>query len=479
MIRWLLIGRAVGFTSVAVAADPKTDSGIGIKAPAPTLSGLDGRPVAFDDVRGKTATVVVFVSFECPVSNSYAELLNDLAKTNAEKGVKVVLVCPTADAAKDVAKASAGFKLAMPVLLDSRKELAAGLKAKTTPEAFVLDGDGMVRYRGRIDDAYSARLKRNPIITSNDLADALAAVVAGKPVARAVTTPVGCTIDLEPAAAAKSGAATFHKDVAPILNNHCVVCHRQGEVGPFALTTYTQARRWAEDIKEYTRNRQMPPWMPTGGMAMRGERKLTDKEIATLAAWADAGTPEGDPKDAPPDYVQPTIPEPDMKVAMPGRKIAFCCEDCIKDFDKVLMPGRQGEPPITKRDIIAYYAQVAPFILPAVADRPLVMKRFPNGIDGMAFYQQRSRQEKPPPGVRIETLAPEIEPITRSPTLIPLASGPTATTSPAPSPPSVDPAPPEPRKAQQQAQYESTASALGDQALWMEVGDSIDELLPE
>ena len=125
-------------------------------------------------------------------------------------------------------------------------------------------------------------------------------MVAGKPVARAVTTPVGCAIDLQPAAAAGAGTVTFHKDVAPILNNHCVVCHRQGEVGPFALTTYTQARRWADDIKEYTGNRQMPPWMPTGGIAMRGERKLSNKEIATLAAWADAGTPEGDSKDAPP-----------------------------------------------------------------------------------------------------------------------------------------------------------------------------------
>jgi hypothetical protein len=125
-------------------------------------------------------------------------------------------------------------------------------------------------------------------------------VVAGKPVAKAVTTPIGCTIDLEPAAAAKAGAVTFYKDVAPILNNHCVVCHRQGEVGPFALTTFNQARRWAEDIKEYTGNRQMPPWMPAHGVPMRGERKLTAKQIATLAAWADAGTPEGDSKEAPP-----------------------------------------------------------------------------------------------------------------------------------------------------------------------------------
>jgi len=300
MIRSLHIVLAVGLTSVALAADVKQDTQLGAAAPNAKLTDLGGKPVAFADARGKIATVVVFVSFECPVSNSYAELLNDLARNNAEKGVKVVLVCPTTDAPSDVAKAAAGFKLAMPVLLDAKKELAAGLKAKTTPESFVLDGEGQVRYRGRIDDAYSARLKRNPIITTHDLADALAAVIAGKPVARAVTTPVGCAIDLAPAAAARAGAVTFHKDVAPILNTHCVVCHRQGEVGPFALTSFNQARRWADDIKEYTTSRQMPPWMPKGGVPMRDERKLSVKEIATLAAWADGGAPEGNPADAPP-----------------------------------------------------------------------------------------------------------------------------------------------------------------------------------
>ena len=66
---------------------------------------------------------------------------------------------------------------------------------------------------------------------------------------------------------------------------------------------------------------------------------------------------------------------------------------------------------LTKGDLLRYYATVAPLILPVVADRPLVMKRFPNGVGGMAFYQQRSRQEKPPDGVRIETIADELDPI--------------------------------------------------------------------
>jgi bifunctional non-homologous end joining protein LigD len=79
----------------------------------------------------------------------------------------------------------------------------------------------------------------------------------------------------------------------------------------------------------------------------------------------------------------------------------------VTNLAKVYWPG----PKLTKGDLLRYYAQVAPLILPAVADRPLVMKRFPDGIGKPAFYQQRSRIEKPPPGVRVETLPDELDPI--------------------------------------------------------------------
>jgi len=73
--------------------------------------------------------------------------------------------------------------------------------------------------------------------------------------------------------------------------------------------------------------------------------------------------------------------------------------------------GGGAAGPITKGDLLRYYVEVSPFILPAVADRPLVMKRFPNGVGAKAFYQQRSREEKPPAGVRIETLGDGVDPI--------------------------------------------------------------------
>ena len=79
----------------------------------------------------------------------------------------------------------------------------------------------------------------------------------------------------------------------------------------------------------------------------------------------------------------------------------------VTNLSKIFWPKAKR----TKGDLLRFYAEVSPLLLPAVADRPLVMKRFPNGIDKPAFYQQRSRLEKPPAGVRIETLADDLDPI--------------------------------------------------------------------
>jgi len=83
---------------------------------------------------------------------------------------------------------------------------------------------------------------------------------------------------------------------------------------------------------------------------------------------------------------------------------------------KVTNPSKLFWPDlkITKGELLRYYVEVSPYLLPVVNDRPLVMKRFPNGVGGKAFYQQRSREERPPAGVRIETLADDLDPINES-----------------------------------------------------------------
>jgi bifunctional non-homologous end joining protein LigD len=78
----------------------------------------------------------------------------------------------------------------------------------------------------------------------------------------------------------------------------------------------------------------------------------------------------------------------------------------VTNLRKVFWPGLG----ITKGELMRYYTRISPCILPAVEDRPLVMKRFPNGIEAQAFYQQRAREE-PQPGVRTEILANDLDPI--------------------------------------------------------------------
>ena len=95
-------------------------------------------------------------------------------------------------------------------------------------------------------------------------------------------------------------APTFTKDVAPILQKNCKVCHRPGEPGPFSMLTYEDTRPWAMLIKLDIQNHKMPPWFadPHYGK-FSNAMSLTPAEIDTISKWADAGAPKGDPKDMP------------------------------------------------------------------------------------------------------------------------------------------------------------------------------------
>lgn len=99
---------------------------------------------------------------------------------------------------------------------------------------------------------------------------------------------------LPPSAAAQE--VTFTKDVAPIVFNSCVSCHRSGGPAPFALTTYDEVRRRATQIATVTKSRFMPPWKVEPGIGhFVGQDPLTEEQIAKLAAWAAAGAPQGPP----------------------------------------------------------------------------------------------------------------------------------------------------------------------------------------
>ncbi len=99
---------------------------------------------------------------------------------------------------------------------------------------------------------------------------------------------------------AADSTVTFNKDVLPILQRNCQVCHRPGEIGPMALMTYEGTRPWAKAIKAAVASKKMPPWFADAKYGhFMNERHLSEAEIATLSSWADNGAPEGDVKDKP------------------------------------------------------------------------------------------------------------------------------------------------------------------------------------
>ncbi len=105
----------------------------------------------------------------------------------------------------------------------------------------------------------------------------------------------------------RAAAPTYNKDIAPILNAQCALCHRPGEVAPFSLLTYQDASKRAGLIATVTGKRFMPPWPPEPGYGkFQHERRLTDQQIETIAAWAKGGAPEGDAKDklTPPKFAE-------------------------------------------------------------------------------------------------------------------------------------------------------------------------------
>ena len=101
----------------------------------------------------------------------------------------------------------------------------------------------------------------------------------------------------------EAAGVTFSKDVAPILQRSCQVCHRPGSIGPMSLLSYADARRWSGLIRTKVAGRDMPPYQydrDIGIQQLQYDPRLSDADVATVVAWVDAGAPEGDPADLPP-----------------------------------------------------------------------------------------------------------------------------------------------------------------------------------
>ena len=109
-------------------------------------------------------------------------------------------------------------------------------------------------------------------------------------------------LPVETSAQSMDDPVTFTRDVAPILQQKCEVCHREGSIGPHPWTSYEEVRPFAALIKDRVVNRVMPPWpidKTIGIQKFKNDRSLSDEQIETIVRWVDSGAPKGEMADMP------------------------------------------------------------------------------------------------------------------------------------------------------------------------------------
>lgn len=162
--------------------------------PALFVTDLDGRRHDLLDPKNR-ATVLLFVTYDCPISNGYAPEVHRLCREYGSQQFAFYLVySDPATSAATAKKHRMEYRYPCPGLLDKTHALVRRVGATVTPEAVILAPSGRVLYRGRIDDTYIDFGKRRDTPTTRDLRAALTALVQGKPVPVPVTKAVGCYI---------------------------------------------------------------------------------------------------------------------------------------------------------------------------------------------------------------------------------------------------------------------------------------------
>lgn len=300
-----------------------TRAGIGRVIAPFSLRDYHGQPVNINDFADSKLVVVAFLGTDCPLVKLYGPRLSQLAEQYAAQGVTFVGINSNRqDQPRKIAAFARQYEVSFPILKDPDNSVADAFAAERTPEVFVLDQDRVIRYRGRIDDQYGFTTSTGygkPNLTRSDLTAALDELLDDKPVSVPLTKAAGCLIGRVPKVD-PHGDVTYSNQIARIFQQHCVECHRPGEIGPFPMTSYEEVLGWGEMIKEVIDQGRMPPWYanPEHGH-FRNERRLSEEEIALIHTWVENGQPEGDTADLP----EPRqfaegwqIPEPDAVIYM-------------------------------------------------------------------------------------------------------------------------------------------------------------------
>ena len=232
-----------------------------------------GKPVRLPESK---ATVVVFLSFECPVSNSYTAIRWPTCQGLRPEGRDLRRPLPVRRRRRaEVAKQAKEFKLAFPVFKDEGSPPPTPSRPRRRRRCSSSIATSCCATAAGSTTATTARLKKNRRSRSTTCSNALDELLAGRPVSDAGHAGGRLPDRCEQAASQQGRQGHLLPRRAADPAEPLPECHRPGEVGPFSLMTYKQAVNWADDIKEYTQDRKMPPWKPSTASAFHNDRRLS------------------------------------------------------------------------------------------------------------------------------------------------------------------------------------------------------------
>lgn len=291
----------------------------GERVPDVAVTTPGGEPTSLLKLKGRAGLVIVTRDTECPVSQRYVPRLDELASRYEARGFRFVLLDITPHSI-DEARASASPRKQQLTIVDPERKIRGALKPFSTAEAFVIDAQGTLRYRGAIDDQYGLDFQRaSP--GANWLQDALEAVSRGEDPRVTLTSAKGCPQGKDAGTPVLRQGVTYHNRISRIIQANCELCHRVGGLGPMPLVTYPQVYERRAIINVMVSSGRMPPWFahPKVG-EWANDRSLGTRDRNDLLQWIGAGAPEGDPAEAPlPRQFAPgwNIGKPDAVIAIP------------------------------------------------------------------------------------------------------------------------------------------------------------------
>ena len=261
------------------------------------------------------AMVLMTHNTSCPTLSDSLQSLTSIHQQFAPEGAEIMLInSDLRDNRSSVQAAADQAGIELPILLDTTQIIGENLLAATAGETLVIDpSTWTLAYRG---DADGAKL-------------AVAQLVQGDTVTAVSRTNAtsGCLVDFpELARRAEHKTISYADTIAPMLNDNCVSCHREGGIGPWAMTDYNMVRGFSLMIREVVRTQRMPPWHADPHVGeFSNDRSLSDEQIRTLVHWIEAGSPRGEGADLLAQNAQQwprwVMGEPDVIIEIPPEDV--------------------------------------------------------------------------------------------------------------------------------------------------------------